>query len=90
LGSVLNLNFEIFGENILYNKLLNDKISSNLGYLYENIVAQMLVCSGNKLFYHTWPTESGKHNFSINKKPLALRQGFLIDGVVRATDGYFS
>ena len=34
-----------FTENILYNKLLNDKLSSNLGYLYENIVAQMLVCS---------------------------------------------
>ena len=47
-----------FTENILYNKLLNDKLSSNLGYLYENIVAQMLVCSGNKLFYHTWPRSS--------------------------------
>ena len=55
-----------FTENILYNKLLNDKLSSNLGYLYENIVAQMLVCSGNKLFFHTWPTESGKHNYEID------------------------
>ena len=55
-----------FTEKILYNKLLNDKLSSNLGYLYENIVAQMLVCSGNKLFYHTWPTESGKHNYEID------------------------
>jgi len=55
-----------FTENILYNKLLNDKLTSNLGYLYENIVAQMLVCSGNKLFYHTWPTESGKHNYEID------------------------
>ena len=55
-----------FTENILYNKLLNDKLSANLGYLYENIVAQMLVCSGNKLFYHTWPTESGKHNYEID------------------------
>lgn len=55
-----------FTENILYNRLLNDKLSSNLGYLYENIVAQMLVCSGNKLFFHTWPTESGKHNYEID------------------------
>ena len=55
-----------FTENVLYNKLLNDKLSSNLGYLYENIVAQMLVCSGNKLFYHTWPTPSGKHNYEID------------------------
>lgn len=55
-----------FTENILYNKLLNDKQSSNLGYLYENIVAQMFVSSGNKLFYHTWPTKSGKHNYEID------------------------
>ena len=55
-----------FTENILYNRLLNDKLSSNLGYLYENIVAQMLVCSGNKLFFHTWPTESRKHNYEID------------------------
>ena len=55
-----------FTENVLYNKLLNDKLSSNLGYLYENIVAQMLVCSGNRLFYHTWPTPSGKHNYEID------------------------
>jgi len=31
---------------------LDDKISTNLGYLYEKIVAQMLTASGNKLFYH--------------------------------------
>lgn len=55
-----------FTENILYNKLLNEKLSSNLGYLYENIVAQMLVSSGNKLFYHTWPTKSGKHTYEID------------------------
>lgn len=55
-----------FTENILYDKLLSDKLSSNLGYLYESIVAQMLVCSGNKLFYYTWPTESGKHNYEID------------------------
>ncbi|MBO4605164.1 MAG: ATP-binding protein [Bacteroidales bacterium] len=55
-----------FTENIIYEKLLSDKLPANLGYLYENIVAQMLVASGNKLFYHTWPTESGKHNYEID------------------------
>ena len=44
-------------ENIIYQKLLSDKLSANLGYVYENIVAQMLTASGNKLFYHTWPME---------------------------------
>ena len=35
-------------------------------YIYENIVAQMLVAANSKLFYHTWPTESGKHNYEID------------------------
>lgn len=55
-----------FTENIIYERLLSDKLSANLGYLYENIVAQMFTCSGNKLFYHSWPTESGKHNYEVD------------------------
>ena len=55
-----------FTENTIYEHLLSDKLAANLGYLYENIVAQMLVASGNKLFYHTWPTESGKHNYEAD------------------------
>lgn len=53
-------------ENLIYEKLLSDKLSANLGYVYENIVAQMLTAAGNKLFYHTWPTESGKHNYEVD------------------------
>lgn len=34
-------------ENIIYNKLLNDILSTNLGYVYENIIAQMLKTTGN-------------------------------------------
>ena len=30
-------------DNIIYQKLLSDKLSADLGYVYENIVAQMLV-----------------------------------------------
>lgn len=52
-------------ENIIYQKLLSDKISSNLGYVYENIVAQMLTASGNKLFYYTWPKDE-KHNYEVD------------------------
>ena len=55
-----------FTENIIYERLLSDKLATNLGYLYENIVAQMLTASGNKLFYHSWPTESRKHNYEID------------------------
>ena len=34
-------------ENVIYQKLLSDKLSANLGYVYENIVAQILIASGN-------------------------------------------
>ena len=53
-------------ENVIYQKLLSDKLSANLGYVYENIVAQMLTAAGSKLFYHTWPMESGKHNYEVD------------------------
>lgn len=53
-------------ENVIYGKLLSDKLTANLGYVYENIVAQVLTAAGNKLFYHTWPTESGKHNYEVD------------------------
>lgn len=52
-------------ENIIYQKLLSDKLSANLGYVYENIIAQMLTAAGNKLFYHTFPDES-KHYYEID------------------------
>ncbi len=50
----------------IYNKLLSDKLPVDLGYIYENIVAQMLKVAGHELFYHTWRTESGKHNYEID------------------------
>lgn len=53
-------------DNEIYQKLLSDKLAADLGYVYENIVAQMLVASGNRLFYHTWPSESSNHNFEVD------------------------
>jgi len=55
-----------YTENIIYEKLLSDKLSANLGYVYENVVAQMLTATGNKLFYHTWPKESSNHNYEVD------------------------
>lgn len=34
-------------ENVIYQKLLSDKLSADLGYVYENIVAQMLKAAVN-------------------------------------------
>ena len=55
-----------FTENIIYEKLLNDKLEANLGYLYENVVAQILAANGNKLFYNTFLNEKSGHNFEID------------------------
>lgn len=55
-----------FTDNILYQKLLNDKMNTDLGYVYENVVAQMLVAEGNELFYHTFPSETSHHNHEID------------------------
>ena len=55
-----------FTENIIYEKLLSDKLSTNLGYLYENVVAQILVANGNELFYFTMLNEVSKHNYEVD------------------------
>ena len=54
-----------FTENIIYQKLLSDKLSANLGYVYENLVAQMLVASGNNIYYHTWAKDE-KHSYEVD------------------------
>ena len=55
-----------FTENELYSKLLSDKTNINLGYLYENVIAQILTANGNALFYYTWFNESSRHNYEID------------------------
>jgi len=53
-------------ENELYAKLLSDKLPANLGYLYENLVAQMLASAGRELYYHTWEKENSTHYYEID------------------------
>ncbi len=53
-------------DNIIYEKLLNDKLGANLGYIYENIVAQMLVAAGNKLFYYTFKFSTSNHLYEVD------------------------
>lgn len=72
-------------ENVIYQKLLTDKLSADLGYVYENLVAQMLTAAGNRLFYHTWPTESGKHNYEID---FILSRGNKIYPIEVKSSGY--
>ena len=55
-----------FTDNTIYEKLLNDKLSADLGYVYENVVSQILKASGHELYYYTFPNNSGKHNYEID------------------------
>lgn len=71
-------------ENIIYQKLLNDKLSTNLGYVYENIIAQVLAASGNKLFYYTWPKDE-THNYEID---FLLSRGAKLHPIEVKSSGY--
>lgn len=55
-----------FTENIVYEKLLSDKLGVNLGYVYENVVAQILAANGHTLYYYTFLNEKTKHNYEID------------------------
>ena len=55
-----------FTENLIYNKLLNDKLNTNLGYVYENMIAQMLRMTGKTLYYHTIPFNENKKHYEID------------------------
>lgn len=54
-----------YTENIIYQKLLNDKLPTNMGYVFENLVAQMLRASGNRLFYYTFQKDA-THSYEID------------------------
>lgn len=53
-------------ENDIYAKLLSDKLPANLGYLYENVVAQMIASTNRELYYHTWKKKNTSHYFEID------------------------
>ena len=53
-------------ENEVYEKLLSDKLSVNLGYMYENAVAQTFAAKGYELMYHTFLNPVSKHNYEID------------------------
>lgn len=80
-----------YTENVIYEKLLSDKLSANLGYIYENIIAQMLAASGNKLFYHTWNKKNDngmvdeKHFYEID---FILSRGHKICPIEVKSSGY--
>lgn len=73
-----------YTENVIYQKLLSDKLDANLGYVYENLVAQMLRASGNRLFYYTFPKDP-KHNYEVD---FLLSRGNKICPIEVKSSGY--
>lgn len=73
-----------FAENVIYQKLLADKLETNLGYIYENLVAQMLTAAGNKLFYYTFEKDE-KHYYEVD---FLLSRGNKICPIEVKSSGY--
>lgn len=48
--------------NHLYKDIINDKLSMNKGMLYENVIAQMIVSTGRKLYFYSEYSKEKKRN----------------------------
>ena len=55
-----------FSDNLIYRSLVSGKLPANLGYVYENAVAQNLTSAGYGLFYHTFPKKDSNHKYEID------------------------
>lgn len=71
-------------ENKIYAKLLSDKLPANLGYLYENLVAQIIAASGRELYYHTWEKDGSTHYYEVD---FLISDGSKIDALEIKSSG---
>lgn len=72
--------------NELYNKLLSDKLSADLGTVYENAVAQCLRANGHSLYYYTFKADTeGKNNYEID---FLITQGTKLQPIEVKSSGY--
>ena len=46
--------------------MLSDKLPADLGYLYENVVAQMIASTGRELYYHIWDKPDSTHHYEVD------------------------
>ena len=74
-----------FTENTIYERLLSDKLDTNLGYLYENSVAQALKANGEELYYYTFPQENSNHLYEVD---FLLSRGNKICPIEVKSSGY--
>jgi len=74
-----------YTENVIYDKLLADRLEANLGYVYENIVAQMLRTRGHDLFYYTMQSETSNRNYEVD---FVLANGNKVDPIEVKSSNY--
>lgn len=74
-----------FTDNIIYQKLLSDKLDANLGYVYENVVAQMLRATGKALYYHTIRKADGKGYYEVD---FLIADGSKVSPIEVKSSGY--
>lgn len=74
-----------FTDNIIYQKLLSDKLDANLGYVYENVVAQMLRATGKGLCYHTIRKADGKGYYEVD---FLIADGSKVSPIEVKSSGY--
>ena len=70
---------------VINGTVLCDNITGIPRYVYENVVAQMLKASGHELYYYTFPTGSGKHNYEVD---FLIADGDKVSPVEVKSSGY--
>ena len=83
LFTTLLFNDESRAHEDIYKKLLSNRLTENLGYLYENAVAQILASSGRRLYYHTWKKADSTHSYEIDF--LIIQNGKIIPIEVKSS-----
>lgn len=66
IGLFVTMMFNTNKKNEIYNKLLSDKLSADLGYLYENVIAQIINSLNIPLYFHSWNKENSTHKYEID------------------------
>ena len=73
-------------DNEIYNKLLSDKLSANLGFVYENVTAQILVSASRKLFYYTFEAPN-RHLYEVD---FLISSGAKVKPIEVKSSGYMT
>ncbi len=63
--TMLFRNKKLVSEDI-YKKLLSDSLEANLGYLYENAIAQIIASNNRELYYHCWQRKDSPQSFEVD------------------------